>query len=137
MSHYNYVHAGVELLSMPKRIMNKVFSCSSGCGGKMYYQDTDSIHLNYEDVCKIVESYNDKYGQEFVGKDLGQFHVDLPDIENNCVEVYGINNYLLGKNTYLDILGSTNEEGHTINADHIRMRSIPTACIKYYAQKKE
>ena len=24
MSHYNYVHAGVEILSMSKRIMNKV-----------------------------------------------------------------------------------------------------------------
>ena len=28
MSHYNYVHCGVEILSMPKRIMNKVFSCA-------------------------------------------------------------------------------------------------------------
>ena len=48
MSHCNYVHAGVEILSMPKRIMNKVFDVSYDCGVKIYYQDTDSIHLNYE-----------------------------------------------------------------------------------------
>ena len=29
MSHYNYVYAGVDVSSMSKRIMNKVFSCSS------------------------------------------------------------------------------------------------------------
>ena len=28
LSHYNYVHCGVETLSMSKRIMNKVFSCA-------------------------------------------------------------------------------------------------------------
>ena len=35
MSHYNYVHAGVEMLSMSERIVNKVFSCPSGCGVKI------------------------------------------------------------------------------------------------------
>ena len=32
MTHYNYVHAGVELLSMSERIMNKVFDVSYDCG---------------------------------------------------------------------------------------------------------
>ena len=50
MSHYNYVHAGFELLNMSKRILNKVFSCSSDCGVNIYYQDTDSIH-------KVVERH--------------------------------------------------------------------------------
>ena len=31
-THYNYVHAGVELLSMSERIMNKVFDVSYDCG---------------------------------------------------------------------------------------------------------
>ena len=83
----------------------------------------------------MLKDIKDKYGQELVGKNLGQFHVDPPDIENNCGEVYGIEDYLLGRKTSLDMLESTNEEGHIINADHIRMRSIPTACIKYYAQQ--
>ena len=58
MSHFNYVHCGVEILSMSKRIMNKVFSCADDLGIKIYYQDTDSIHLNYDEVPNIVEQYN-------------------------------------------------------------------------------
>ena len=50
MSLYKYVHAGVEISSMSKRMMNKVFEVSNDCGVKIYYQDTDSIHLNDEDV---------------------------------------------------------------------------------------
>ena len=56
MSHFNYVHCGVEILSMSKRIMDKVFDVSNECGVKIYYQDTDSIHLNYDDVDKHVNN---------------------------------------------------------------------------------
>ena len=63
MSHHNYVHAEVEISSMSKRITNKVFSCSSDCGVNVYYQGTDSLHLNYDDVDKNVEIYKDKCGQ--------------------------------------------------------------------------
>ena len=68
MSHFNYVHCGVDILSMSKRIMHKVFSCADDVGVKIYYQDTDSIHLNYGDVPKIVERYQHKYNQELVGE---------------------------------------------------------------------
>ena len=56
MPHLNYVHCGVDILSMSKRIMNKVFSCPDDCSIKMYYQDTDSIHLNCYDVGNTVET---------------------------------------------------------------------------------
>ena len=35
--------------------MNKVFGCATDCDIKIYYQDTDSIHLNYDDVDKVVK----------------------------------------------------------------------------------
>ena len=76
LSHYNYVHRGVEILSMSKRIMNKVFSCASDIDVKIYNQDTDSILLNYEDVDTVVKRYKEKYGLELVGEDLGNFHID-------------------------------------------------------------
>ena len=63
LSHFNYVHCGVEMLNMSKRIMNKVFSCADDCDIKIYYQDTDSIHLNYEDVGKIENIYKANMGQ--------------------------------------------------------------------------
>ena len=57
LSHYHSVHRGVEILSMSKLIMNCVFGCAKDCNVNMYYQDTDSIHLNYGDVDKIAEIY--------------------------------------------------------------------------------
>ena len=61
MSHFNYVHCGVEILSMSKRIMNKVFSCAYDINIKIYYQDTDSIHINYDDVDKNCASTINKH----------------------------------------------------------------------------
>ena len=71
MSHFKSCHCGVEMLSMSKRIMNKVFSCANDCSIKIYYQDTDSIHLNYDDVDKVDKIYKDKYNQDLLGKYLG------------------------------------------------------------------
>ena len=74
LSHYNYVHCGVEILSMSKRIMNKVFSSAFDIGVKIHYQGTDSIRLNYDDVGKAVKRYKENYGLDLVGEDLGNFH---------------------------------------------------------------
>ena len=49
--------------------MNKVFSCAGDCGVKIYYQGTDSIHLNYEAVDKVVKIYKETYGLELVGEE--------------------------------------------------------------------
>ena len=50
--------------------MNKAFSCADDCDIKMYYQDTDSTHLNYDDVDKTEHRYKEKYGSELVGEEL-------------------------------------------------------------------
>ena len=59
VSHFNYVQCGVEILGMSKRLMNNVFSCAYDLNIKMYYQDTDIIHVNYGDVYKVVERYKE------------------------------------------------------------------------------
>ena len=134
MPHYNNVYAGVEILSMPKQIMNKVFEVSNDCGVKMYYQDTGSIHLNYDDVDKIVNRYKETYSQDLVGQGLGNFHVDF-SMDGAVSELYGNESYFLGKQTYLDILEPANKDNNIIDDEHIRMRGVPTACIKYYAEQ--
>ena len=88
---------------MSKRIMHKVFSCADDCGARIYYQDTDPTHLNYGDVDKVVERYEEKHGLDLVGERLGNFHVDFPDIEKGCGEVYAIESLFLGKNIILII----------------------------------
>ena len=37
--------------------MNKVVSCADDCGVIIYYQGTDSIHLNYDDDDKVAKRY--------------------------------------------------------------------------------
>ena len=63
MYHFNVVHCGVEILSISKQIMSKVFSCATDCDVNIYVQDTDSMHLNHDDVDKIVKRYKQKYDQ--------------------------------------------------------------------------
>ena len=46
---------GVEIRSMSKRIMNKMFSCADDCGVICYYQGADSAHLIYDGVDGIVK----------------------------------------------------------------------------------
>ena len=134
LSHFNYVHCGVEISNMSKRIMNKVFSCADDLNIKMYYQDTDSIHLNYGDVDKLVERYKDKYDLKLVGGDLGNFHVDF-DLYGATGEIYAIESLFLGTKTCIDTLEPTDKDGKTINSSHVRMKSIPTPCIQYYAEQ--
>ena len=50
-------------------------------------------------------------------------------------EIYAIESLFLGKKTFIDILESTDKDGMTIHSEHIRMKGIPTTCIKYYADQ--
>ena len=120
---------------MSKRIVNKVFSCADDCDIKIHYQDTDSTDSNYDDVDKIGNEYKENHGSELVGEGPGDFHIDF-SIDNANTEIYAIESLFLGKKTYIDKLESTDKNGNTINSEHIRMKGIPTPCIKYYAQQK-
>ena len=75
--------------------MNKVFDVSNDCGVKIHYQDTDSVHLNYDDVDKIVKIYKQKINQDLVGDGLGNFHVDF-SMDGAVTEIYGVESLLLG-----------------------------------------
>ena len=39
--------------------MNKVLSCADDLNIEIYHQGTDSIHLNYDGVDKIVDRYKE------------------------------------------------------------------------------
>ena len=51
-------------------------------------------------------------------------------------EICGNDSYVLCKKTYLDMLGPTNKGNNIINDEHVRLRGVPAACIKYYAEQK-
>ena len=56
-------------------------------------------------------------------------------MDGACSDIYSKESLFLGKKTYIDILESTDKDGNIINSEHIRMRGIPTPCIKYYAKQ--
>ena len=54
MGRFNYVHCGGEILSVSRRVTDKVCPC---CGDCVNCQDTDSILLNYDDVDKTADRF--------------------------------------------------------------------------------
>jgi len=127
-SHYNYAQVGVEILSMSKRIMNEVFGIAEDNGLKIYYQDTDSMHITNKDLKILEEKYNKKYNRQINGKALGQFHIDFE--LDGCKNVVSTAAEFLGKKMYVDRLQGENiKTGEIETGYHIRMKGVNNKCI--------
>ena len=136
--HFNIAHVGASILSWSKRIMNEVICTAEDNGIDVFYQDTDSMHLYADDLPSLVEIYNNKYGRELVGKDLGQFHSDFDLCDETgaeCDDVKASRSIFLGKKCYVDELVGTKHNGEKHVGYHIRMKGIPNSCIHYTAKK--
>ena len=127
--HFNNCQIGIEVLSMSKRIMNEVMCLAEDAQLNMYYQDTDSIHIDSVSVPVLAEKFKLKYNRELIGKEMGQFHTDFSSntLKGDLVSVESI---YLGKKCYIDKL--SNGEGIDY---HIRMKGVPTQSIQYYARE--
>lgn len=133
-NHFNNVHIGVSILSMSKRIMNEVMCLGEDLKLNMYYQDTDSIHIDNHSVPILAEEFKKKYNKDLIGKGMGQFHTDF-DMDNACGEIIAKNSIFLGKKCYIDELESKDKDGNIINDYHIRMKGIPNDCILHKAKE--
>ena len=96
LNHFNYSHCGVEILSMSKRIMNEVMTLAEDEGLNIWYQDTDSMHINYEEVELLALAFKSKYNRDLIGEDMSQFHIDF-DLDGACGEIYSTESYFLAK----------------------------------------
>ncbi len=130
---FNRAHIGCSILSSSKRIMNEVFNIANENLLPIYYTDTDSLHMNMDDVPRLESAYREKYNKELNGKNLGQFHTDF-DLANASTEIYATKSIFLGKKSYIDVLESTNSEGDTINGLHIRLKGITQEGIEHQAK---
>lgn len=132
--HYNACHLGVETLSMSKRVMNEVMCLAEDNGIFIYYQDTDSCHLNYDDVAKLEKLFEEKYNRVLTGSSMGQLHIDF-SMKNvpkqNEDTIYSRNAYFLGKKMYIDELVGKNKDGKEVVDYHIRMKGVPSSCILF------
>ena len=132
--HFNNVHIGSQILSYAKRIMNRVMCLAEDLGLNQYYSDTDSIHMDYDDVAILEKAYNKKYNTKLIGKDVGQFHIDFDDKLQGikCKDVHS--NYLiaLGKKIYIDrLVGYDIKTNKEIIDYHIRLKGISNSAILY------
>ena len=119
--HFNSCHIGAEILSMSKRIMNRVICLAEDIGVKIYYQDTDSMHLLEKDLPLLKSEYKNRYNKDLDGKDLGQFHSDFPKTYPRAIKTI-----IIGPKMYYDLLESVDGKSH---ADHIRLKGVPTQSI--------
>jgi hypothetical protein len=132
-NQYNYCHLGSEILSMSKRIMNEVICTAEDNNLNIYYQDTDSIHINDEDIKKLSEIYENKYNRVLIGKGMGQFHSDFNMKVNGVNEIKNIVStglIMLGKKSYIDKLRGEDENGNFHYDYHIRLKGINEDAIK-------
>jgi hypothetical protein len=133
MDHCNIAHVGVAILSMSKRIMNEVMCLAEDKGLPIYYQDTDSMHLNDSDITTLSDAYRFKFGRELIGKNLGQFHSDFA--LDDCTDITCSRSIFLGKKCYIDELVGVNSKGEKEIGYHIRMKGIPEKVIEYAVEK--
>lgn len=147
-NHFNNVYAGVEILSMSKRIVNELMYVAQDNNIFISYTDTDSIHLRYNEVSKLEKVYKEKYGRVITGKDLGQAHIDF-DLnyevdgvdkwgytnKKSCSEIKAVSSIFLGKKCYIDKLEGKKDDGSIHTDYHIRMKGIPEKSIIYTCKK--
>ncbi|DBA02848.1 TPA: hypothetical protein N0F65_006638 [Lagenidium giganteum] len=130
--HFSAVHLGVQILDSSKHIMNRVMCLAEDIDAKIWYQDTDSMHIDYDAVPLLADAYKKKYNKELIGKQMGQFHVDF-ELEGSKGNIFAKESIFLGKKSYLDMLAC---DGNDVEGLHIRMKGIPSKLFKDNAYEK-
>lgn len=129
--HFNFAPFGINILSMSKRIMNRVFAICEDNKCTPFYQDTDSIHVYEKDLPTIKQKYFEKYNKKIEGKDLCQFHSDFAEMDSKAGMPVAIKSYFLGKKSYIDMLKDKN--GNI--GFHARMKGITVEAIENKAKE--
>jgi hypothetical protein len=100
-------------------------------GIQIYYQDTDSMHMNESDIATLSDAFEKKYGRCLIGSDMQQFHSDFSPIKDG-LECWSKRLITLGKKCYLDVL----EDKMGNHGYHIRMKGIPQPVIENYCHNE-
>ena len=125
---FNNCVFGVSVLSMSKRIMNEVMCLAEDLGINIYYQDTDSMHIEHDKIDILAKAFREKYGRDLIGEDtIGCFHNDFDELHDAFTTLH----ISLGKKMYYDELSNSHGE----HAEHFRMKGIPNAVIIDHARK--
>ena len=123
--HFNFSLLGIQVLSMSKRIMNEVMCLAFDIGCRIYYQDTDSMHIVKEDLERLEKAFEEKYHRPLKGTDLGQFHTDFSSCNGREDVQHAIENIFLMKKMYIDkLLMSDNTIEYMFRGKGLTTKSI-------------
>lgn len=126
LSQSNNVLFGILVLDFSKRIMNEVICLEDNDFCPIYYQDTDSIHIDKNYISILEDKFEKLYNKKLIGTNLGNMHNDFDELPN-AFATYHIS---LGKKMYLDVVSDGKQE-----KIHYRMKGIPLINVKYHANK--
>jgi len=136
INHFKASHIAANILSMSKRIMNRVICTAEDAGITIYYQDTDSMHLHANAIPILSKAFEDKYQMKLIGKAMLQFHTDF-DVhtddgkkDEDASNIRAVESIFLGKKCYIDKLKYSNKFLNDKYDYHIRVKGIPTQSIK-------
>ena len=83
--------------------MSRVMCLAEELDILIFYQDTDSMHIESDKVELLAKEFYKKYKQELIGEDLCQFHVDFDMFNQDGgklktkTDINSIEAYFLGK----------------------------------------
>ena len=126
--HYSFPHIGSEILSMSKRIMNEVICLAEDMKIKIFYQDTDSMHIEQSKVKILADEFYRKYKRSLIGNKMGQFHGDFDFKCDKGHSPVAVESWFLGKKMYLDKIRCVNDRKVNYKF-HIRLKGIPGYCF--------
>jgi hypothetical protein len=132
-THFNTNHIGCEILSMSKRIMNRVICLAEDNENKIYYQDTDSLFIDASKKDLIIKNFEMKYSRPLIGADLGQFKGDLKIKYSGktAKNTVGYKSVFLGKKCYYIGMRGERDDGTFIYEDKLRMAGIPSSTLEH------
>lgn len=124
---------GSNVLAMARRIIGRVMALAEDIEAtfpdqkpRLFYTDTDSMHITDRLLERLVEAYREKYGQELQGRGLCQFHIDFDPVEGENVRG-ATESIFLAKKMYADKLLTESEKiGY-----HFRMKGIPNKALTW------
>ena len=96
--------------------MNEVMCTAEDLGIRIFYQDTDSMHIEKDRLNDLANEFKSRFGRELIGKNLGQFHNDFDEVKDG----FAYKSIFCGKKVYIDMLQNDNNE-HGI---HYRMKGV-------------
>lgn len=140
IGHANFAHLGVNILDESKAIMNEVMCLAELNSIPIFYQDTDSMHLYKKDVPRLARLFEQEYGRQLIGKELGQFHSDFA-IPKEYSNEYAEESYFVAPKAYVDkvVASLSNPDlavsqglSPTFEQYHVRLKGVPSDSILAY-----